>query len=114
MQWDKKNNKRQLCKEKSQTVFIPQWHDYLENPEESIKEEILELISEFSKISIYKVNTQNSTSFYIPQKITGIGIFKVPLATASKIWKPRDQFNKMYKNRTLKTTTHCREKLKKV
>ena len=37
---------------------------YIENPKDSIRK-LLELISEFSKVAGYKVNTQNHLHFYI-------------------------------------------------
>ena len=38
---------------------------YIENPKDSIKKKILELISEFSKVARYKINTQKSFAFYV-------------------------------------------------
>ena len=35
---------------------------YIENPKDSIRK-LLELISEFSKVAGYKINTQNSLAF---------------------------------------------------
>ena len=35
---------------------------YIENPKDSIKK-LLELISELSKVAVYKINTQKSLSF---------------------------------------------------
>ena len=35
---------------------------YIENPEDSIRK-LLELISEFSKVAVYKINTQISLAF---------------------------------------------------
>ena len=37
---------------------------YIENPKDSIRK-LLELISEFSKVAGYKINTQNDLQFYI-------------------------------------------------
>ena len=35
---------------------------YIENPKDSIRK-LLELISEFSKVAVYKINTQKSLAF---------------------------------------------------
>ena len=37
---------------------------YIENPKDSTRK-LLELISEFSKVAGYKINTQKSLAFYI-------------------------------------------------
>ena len=38
------------------------WYLYIENPKDSIRK-LLELISEFSKVTGYKINTQKSLAF---------------------------------------------------
>ena len=40
---------------------------YIENPEDSIRK-LLELISEFSKVARYKINTQKSLAFLYTDK----------------------------------------------
>jgi len=40
---------------------------YIENPKDSIKK-LLELVSEFSKVAGYKINTQKSLAFLLTMK----------------------------------------------
>ena len=48
--------KKKLIKSQSYMIF------YIENPKDSIRK-LLELISEFSKVAGYKINTQKSLAF---------------------------------------------------
>ena len=52
----------QIRKEVKLSLFADDIIVYIENPKESIRK-ILELISEFSKVMGYKVNTQKSLAF---------------------------------------------------
>ena len=57
----------------------------MENPKDSIRK-LLELISEFSKVAGYKINTQKSLAFlYTNNEISKREIKKsIPLTTATK------------------------------
>ena len=61
---------------------------YTENPKESIRK-LLELISEFSKVSGYKINTQKSLSFLYTNNEKSEREFKesIPFTIATKIIK---------------------------
>ena len=61
---------------------------YIENPKDSIRK-FLELISEFSKVAGYKMNTQKSLEFlYTNNEITEREIKEtIPLTTVRKIIK---------------------------
>ena len=52
----------QIGKEVKLSLFADDMILYIENPKDSIKK-LLELISEFSKIAGYKINTQKSLAF---------------------------------------------------
>ena len=52
----------QIGKEVKLSLFVDDMILYIENPKDSIKK-LLELISEFSKVSGYKINTQKSLAF---------------------------------------------------
>ena len=52
----------QIRKEVKLSLFADDMILYLENPKDSIRK-LLELISEFSKVSGYKINTQKSFGF---------------------------------------------------
>ena len=52
----------QIGKEVKLSLFVDDMILYIENPKDSIRK-LLELISEFSKVSGYKINTQKSLSF---------------------------------------------------
>ena len=59
----------QIGKEKVKlSLFADDMILYIENPEDSIRK-LLELISEFSKVARYKINTQKSLAFlYLTMK----------------------------------------------
>ena len=65
----RKRNKRNLIgKEVKLSLFAEDMILYVENPKDSIRK-LLELISEFSKVAGYKINTQKSLVFlYINNK----------------------------------------------
>ena len=52
----------QIGKEVKLSLFADNMILYIENPKDSIRK-LLELISEFSEVSGYKLNTQKSLSF---------------------------------------------------
>ena len=54
----------QIRKEVKLSLFADDMILYIENPKDSIRK-LLELISEFSKVSGYKINAQKSLAFYI-------------------------------------------------
>ena len=61
---------------------------YIENPKDSIRK-LLELISEFSKVAGYKINTQKSLAFsiYYNEKLKREIKELIPLTIATKIIK---------------------------
>ena len=59
----RKGNKRNPdWKRRSKALFAGDMILYIENPKDSIRK-LLELISEFSKVAGYKINTQKSLAF---------------------------------------------------
>ena len=58
---------------------------YIENPKDSIRK-LLELISEFSKVAGYKINTQKSLAFLYTNNEKSKREFKesIPFTTATK------------------------------
>ena len=52
----------QIGKEVKLSVFADDMTLYIENPKDSIRK-LLELISEFSKVGVHKINTQKSLAF---------------------------------------------------
>ena len=58
---------------------------YIENPKDSIKK-LLELISEFSKVTGYKINTQKSLAFLYTNNEKSEGEIKksIPFTTVTK------------------------------
>ena len=52
----------QIRKEVKLSLFADDMILYIENPKDSIRK-LLELISEFSKVAGYKINTQKSLAF---------------------------------------------------
>ena len=59
----RKRNKRNPHWKRSKALTVCRWHDTVhKTPKDSIRK-VLELISEFSKVSWYKINTQKSLAF---------------------------------------------------
>ena len=58
----KRNKGIQIRKEVKLSLFADDVRLYVENPKDSIRK-LLELISEFSKVAGYKINTQKSLTF---------------------------------------------------
>ena len=56
---------------------------YIENPKDSIRK-LLELISEFSKVAGYKVNTQKSLAFLYTEKSERENKESIPFRIATK------------------------------
>ena len=54
----------QIGKEVKLSLFVDDMILYIEKPKDSIRK-LLELISEFSKVAGYKINTQKSLALYI-------------------------------------------------
>ena len=52
----------QIGREVKLSLFADDMILYIENPKDSIRK-LLELISEFSKVEVYKINTQKSLVF---------------------------------------------------
>ena len=61
---------------------------YIENPKDSIRK-LLELISEFSKVAGYKINTQKSLAFLYTNSKKSERVIKksIPFTIATKIIK---------------------------
>ena len=72
--------------QKSKALFADDMILYTENPEDTIRN-FLELISEFSKVAGYKINTQKSLAFlYTNNEISEREIKEsIPLTLATKI-----------------------------
>ena len=62
MREEKERKWIQIGKEVKLSLFADDMKLYIENPKDSIKK-LLELISEFSKVARYKINTQISLAF---------------------------------------------------
>ena len=75
----------QIRKEVKLSLFADDMILYLENPKDSIRK-LLELISEFSKVAGYKINTQKSLAFlYTHNEKSGREIKEsVPFTIATK------------------------------
>lgn len=51
------------CERRNKTMCVHGWLDYVGNPKELTKKTLLGLISNYSKIAVYNINTQNSVTF---------------------------------------------------
>ena len=78
----------QMRKEVKLSLFVDDMTLYIENPKDSIRK-LLELISEFSKVAGYKINTQKSLAFLYTNNEKSEGEIKesIPLTTATKTTK---------------------------
>ena len=74
-----------MRKEIKLSVFANDMILYIENPKDSIRK-LLELISEFSKVARYKINTQKSLAFlYTSNEKSEIEIIEsIPFTIAAK------------------------------
>ena len=82
----KRNTRNPDWKRRSKALTVCRWHDTVqENPKDSIRK-LIELISEFSKVSEYKINTQKSLAFlYTNNENSEREIKKsIPFTTATK------------------------------
>ena len=59
---EERNKKVQIGKEAKLSLFVDDMILYIEKPKDSIRK-LLELISEFSKVAGYKINTQKSLAY---------------------------------------------------
>ena len=78
----------QIGKEVNLSLFAHDMILYIENPKDSVRK-LLELLSEFSKVSGYKINTQKSLAFLYTNNEKSEGEIKesIPLTTATKTTK---------------------------
>ena len=85
----------QIRKEVKLSLFADDMIQYIENPKDGLRK-LLELISEFSKVAGYKINTQKSIAFlYTNNKPSERKIRKtilIALTSASKRI-PRNKYN---------------------
>ena len=58
----KRNKRNQNCKKRKPSLFADDMILYKENPKDSTRK-LLELISEYSKVAEYKINTEKSLAF---------------------------------------------------
>ena len=84
----KRNKKNPNWKRRSKALTTDDMILYIENPKDSIKK-LLELISEFSKVVGYKINTQKSLAFlYTNNEKSERAINEsIPITIATKIIK---------------------------
>ena len=77
---------------KKVSLFADDMILYIEHPKDSIRK-LLELISEFSKVAGYKVNTQKSFAFLYTNNEKSEREIKesIPFTTATKIIKSRNK-----------------------
>ena len=75
----------QIRKEGKLSLFADDMILYIENPKDSIRK-LLELISEFSKVAGYKINTQKSLAFLYTNNENSERQIKesIPFTTATK------------------------------
>ena len=75
----------QIRKEVKLSLFADDMILYIENPKDSIRK-LLELISEFSKVAGYRINTQKSVAFLYTnnEKSGGEIMVSIPFTTATK------------------------------
>ena len=57
-----RNKRNPYLKRKCKALTVYWWHDTVYNPKDSSRK-LLELISEFSKVAGYRINTQKSLAF---------------------------------------------------
>ena len=78
----------QIGKEVKLSLFTDDMIQYIENPKDSIRK-LLELMSEFSKVAEYKINTQKSLAFLYTNNEKSEREIKesIPFTTATKIIK---------------------------
>ena len=79
----RKRNKRKPDQKRSKTLTVCRWHDIV--PKDSIRKP-LELVSEFTKVAGYKINTQESLSFLYTNNEKSEREMKdsIPFTTATK------------------------------
>ena len=86
----RKRNKRNSDRKRSKqlSLFADGVILYIENPKDSIRK-LLELISEFSKVAGYKINTQKSLAFLYTNSKKSERVIKksIPFTIATKIIK---------------------------
>ena len=86
----KRNKRNPEWKRRSQALIVCRWHDilYIEYPKNSVRK-LLELISEFSKVAGYKINTQKSLAFLYTNDEKSERVFKgsIQFTIATKIIK---------------------------
>ena len=94
----------QIRKEVKLSLFAEDMILYTENPKDSIRK-LLELISEFSKVAGYKINTQKSLAFLYTNNEKSERAIKepIPFTIATKIIK--------YLGINLSKETNCTQKI---
>ena len=82
---EKEMKRIQIRKEVKLSLFAHDMILYIENPKDSIRK-LLELISEFTKVAGYKINTQNSLAFLYTNNETSEREIKesIPFTTSKK------------------------------
>ena len=82
---EKEMKRIQIRKEVKLSLFADDMILYIENPTDSIRK-LLELISEFSKVAGYRINTQKSVAFLYSNNENSGGeiMVSIPFTTATK------------------------------